>query len=317
MKLSIPEALKSELPQTTFGKVLGVTPVVMTVVATLLAGLASGEMTRAQYARSLAAQQQSKAGDQWSFFQAKRLRSALQRSSLDLLQNTALTRPVSQATVEGVIAGTEANSFLQSSGGKAALEVLESGHLPSGVPVAIEIPQIKEVVKAIEESKPDAEITALVIPLQDPAISEWLRTAREQVSKLEVSLAPINGAIDQLEAQASRKEATQQRSPAIPSHARDITAARLRYNVLRYDAEARLNQSVANLYELQVRKSNLKAERHHRRSQRFFLGMLAAQAAVIIATFSLAARNKNLMWAIAAAAGLIAVGFAIYVFLYV
>ena len=317
MKLSIPEALKSELPQTTFGKVLGVTPVVMTVVATLLAGLASGEMTRAQYARSLAAQQQSKAGDQWSFFQAKRLRSALQRSSLDLLQNTALTRPVSQATVEGVLAGTEATSFLQSAGGKAALDVLESGHLPVGLPVAIEIPQIKEVVRAIEESKPDTEITALVIPLQDPAITEWLRTAREQVSKLEVSLAPINGAIDQLEAQASRKEAAQQRSPAIPSRARDITAARLRYNVLRYDAEARLNQSVANLYELQVRKSNLKAERHHRRSQRFFLGMLAAQAAVIIATFSLAARNKNLMWAIAAAAGLIAVGFAIYVFLYV
>ena len=79
MKVQIPDQLKAEVPQTTWGKVLMSTPVVMTVVATMLAGLASSEMTRAQYDRALAAQQQSKAGDQWSFFQAKRLRGALQR----------------------------------------------------------------------------------------------------------------------------------------------------------------------------------------------------------------------------------------------
>ena len=32
----------------------------------------------------------------------------------------------------------------------------------------------------------------------------------------------------------------------------------------RYDAEARLNQSIAGIYELQVRQGNLSAERHHR-----------------------------------------------------
>ena len=64
MKLNIPDALKSDVPQTLWGKVLTATPVVMTVVATMLAGLASSEMTRAQYSRSLAAQQQSKAGSQ-------------------------------------------------------------------------------------------------------------------------------------------------------------------------------------------------------------------------------------------------------------
>jgi len=46
-------------------------------------------MTRAQYNRSLGAQLQAKAGDQWSFFQAKRLRGALQRNTLDILQSTA------------------------------------------------------------------------------------------------------------------------------------------------------------------------------------------------------------------------------------
>ena len=76
LRAEIPEALKAELAPTKWGKLLSVTPIVLTVIATMLAGLASSEMTRAQYDRSLAAQRQSKAGDQWSFFQAKRLRGA-------------------------------------------------------------------------------------------------------------------------------------------------------------------------------------------------------------------------------------------------
>src|SRR5436853_1469995 len=90
----VPDELKADVPPGIFGKILAATPVVMTVVATMLAGLSSSEMTRAQYDRSLAAQQQSKAGDQWSFFQAKRLRGAMQRSTLDLLQATTEIHPL-------------------------------------------------------------------------------------------------------------------------------------------------------------------------------------------------------------------------------
>jgi hypothetical protein len=97
---------------------------------------------------------------------------------------------------------------------------------------------------------------------------------------------------------------------------RDVTAARLRYTAARYEVEARLNQAIANLYELQVRMSNMAAERHHRRSERFFLGMLAAQAAVITATFALAARQRNILWGLAAGAGAAAIAFAVYVYLW-
>src|SRR6266478_10002689 len=93
MKVTVPEELKRDVPPTTYGKILSATPVVMAVIATMLAGLASSEMTRAQYDRSLAAQQQSKAGDQWSYFQAKRLRSGMQRSTLDIHQATSPVRP--------------------------------------------------------------------------------------------------------------------------------------------------------------------------------------------------------------------------------
>ncbi|MGH7943572.1 MAG: hypothetical protein ACREH8_10020 [Opitutaceae bacterium] len=81
LKADIPDALKADLPQSKWGRVLSATPVVLAVISTLLAGLASSEMTKAQYDRSLAAQLQSKAGDQWSFFPAKRLRGALQNST--------------------------------------------------------------------------------------------------------------------------------------------------------------------------------------------------------------------------------------------
>ena len=45
--------------------------------------------------------------------------------------------------------------------------------------------------------------------------------------------------------------------------------------------------------------------------------MLGAQLGVIVSTFAIAARKRNLLWSLAAAAGLLAVAFAIYVYLYV
>ena len=93
MKVTIPEELKKDIPQTGWGKILSATPIVMTVIATLLAGLASSEMTRAQYDRAFGAQLQSKAGDQWGYFQAKKLRGAMQRNSLELLQATTDVHP--------------------------------------------------------------------------------------------------------------------------------------------------------------------------------------------------------------------------------
>src|ERR1700704_4603288 len=76
----------SAVPKAIWERILTTTPVVMTIVATLLAGLSSSEMTQAQYHRSLAAQNQSKAGDQWGFFQAKKIREASLKGTGDLLQ---------------------------------------------------------------------------------------------------------------------------------------------------------------------------------------------------------------------------------------
>ncbi len=337
MKVTIPEALKQDMPKTPWGKLLMATPVIMTVLATMLAGLASSEMTRAQYDRALAAQQQSKAGDQWSFFQAKRLRGAIQRNTYDLLQATTVLRGLDPAALrqaaqstgqpEAAKAKDDLLALLDSARGQQALAFLQRGELPQ-IPAAAPVePNVKAAMTAVEDSKPEPEIASLLGQISDQTLEAALRIARNQAEALDAATQSVNQTVEALDSLLGRLKAVLSEkggtavadgvAPGLASVFRDFTAARFRYAALRYEVEARLNQSIANLYELQVRKSNHSAERHHARSQRFFYGMLAAQMAVIVATFAMAARQRNLLWSIAAAAGLAAIALAIYVYLYV
>jgi hypothetical protein len=335
MKVQIPDQLKADMPATRWGKMLSATPVVMAVVATLLAGLASSEMTRAQYDRALAAQQQSKAGDQWSFFQAKRLRGALQHNALDLLQSTVELRPLSAAALkdaagqlpaqtdqgEAAKVRSEMLAVLDSPAGQQALGFLQRGEVPQAGAASALDPNVKAALDAVDSLATDPEMVPILARVSLKSLDEALRAARDRAQAFDNATKPINQAIDQLEGLLGRQAVSLQVKPASPglgvSLTRDFTAARLRYAGLRYEIEARLNQSIASFYELQVRKSNISAERHHNRSQRFFFGMLAAQLGVIVATLAMAARQRNLLWSIAAAAGLLAIAFAIYVYLYV
>jgi hypothetical protein len=313
-KIQIPDALKADIPPGKWGKVLAATPIVMTVIATLLAGLSSGEMTRAQYDRALAAQQQSKAGDQWNYFQAKRLRAALQRNTLDLLRGTAGVRPLDPAAVTSRLSTPSAQTVLHSAGGQQALECLTHGTLPpAGPDVAID-PKIAAALTAADAGQTDAELTRLLASVKDADLVAALRDATGRVRAFDATLKPVTSAIATLEKELNTAPAN---PAAADPLARDFISARLTYAAQRYDTESRQNQVIAQLYELQVRKSNTSAEHHHNRSQRFFYGMLAAQMGVIISTFSMAARKKNFLWALAATAGTAAVAFALYVYLYV
>jgi hypothetical protein len=307
MKTQIPEQLKADLPQTTFGKVLAATPVVMTVVATLLAGLATREMTIAQYDRSLAAQQQSKAGDQWNFFQAKKLRSALQRNTLDLLQATTEVGALDNAAVTKLDASFGDSVF------KDSLAAVQAVHLPAA-PAPQFNADIERAIAAFANQVPDDEFSDAVQKVNATALEAAVRTCVELTHEFDGAIKPYNTAIDKVDAALNKtgEGLTQVSQPLL----RSFTATRLKYTAARYDMEARLNQTIATLYEIQVRKGNISAERHHRRSQKFFFGMLAAQAAVIIATFAMAARKRNLLWSIAAAAGITAVAFAVYIYFF-
>lgn len=278
MKTKIPEQLTADIPQTKWGKILSVTPVVMTVVATLLAGLASSEMTRAQYERALGAQLQSKAGDQWAYFQAKKLRGAMQRNSLELVLATTDTRPIETVTLPTV---------------------------PAPAPLTFEA-NLESALHALEKQVPEAEMRELMKPVSDATLAAALQAAKDNAIAFDAATTTANQKLEELEKGLPAGD---------KSVLREFAAAKMRYNAARYETEARVNQVIATIYELQVRKTNISAERHHKRSGKFFFGMLAAQAAVIVSTFAIAARQRNFLWSVAAAAGIAAIIFAIYVYL--
>jgi hypothetical protein len=292
-KIEIPNELKKDLPPSAWGKILGATPIVMTVIATMLAGLASSEMTKAQYDRSAAAQLQSKAGDQWSYFQAKKLRSAVARNTLDLLAATSEVNPLMAEALPSADAAT--------------VDALVKNKIPAATPAKFD-DNVNAALVAVENSKPESEVTAMLAKIKDATLTESLVAAKDAANAFDTVAKPINKAADKLDDALMAGDKTVFRS---------FSAARLRYTAERYDAEAKLNSAIGGILELQVRKGNISAEHHHKRSAKFFYGMLAAQMAVIIATFSIAARQKSLLWSLAAAAGLAAVSFAAYVYFYV
>jgi hypothetical protein len=292
-KIQIPENLTADLPPNKFGKVLGVTPIVMTVIATMLAGLASSEMTKAQYDRSLAAQLQSKAGDQWGYYQAKKLRSAFAHNTLDLLAATGEVSPLNTGALPNADAATVA--------------ALVKNELPAAAPAKFD-GDVQAALEALENSRPESEIAAALAKIKAAQLAESMLVAQAAATAFDTATKHINQSSDKLDETLVSGDKNIFRS---------FSAARLRYTSARYDAEARLNQTVASIYELQVRQNNYTAEKHRRRSGKFFCGMLAAQMAVILSTFAIAARQRNFLWSIAAAAGTAAVAFAAYVYLYV
>jgi hypothetical protein len=309
LKAEVPEELKAELAQTSWGKVLSITPVVLTVIATMLAGLASSEMTRAQYERSLAAQRQSKSGDQWNFFQGKRLRGVVLRTNLDTLLVTAGTKPLDAAALRAALAGTPLAASLEGAAGQQALAALCQGTLPSPAARPTLPPAVRATLAALEASKSDEEVALLIAEIRGAPLDGALREMQAHGLAVDALFQGISQVIDGWEKHlASRGD-----SPL----RRDFVSARMNYHALRYDNEARVNQSIAELFELQVRSSNLAAERHHRRSSRFFYGMLAAQLGVIVSTLAMAARRRNLLWSLAAAAGTVALAFTVYVLLFI
>jgi hypothetical protein len=83
-------------------------------------------------------------------------------------------------------------------------------------------------------------------------------------------------------------------------------ASRYSYTARRQKRESDYHLKTAGLYEVQVRT----------RSKLFFFCMLAAQAGVTIASLSLAVRQRNVLWALAGLAGIAAVTFSGWVYLY-
>ena len=407
-----------------FDTILTATPVILTVLATLLAAMSSGAMTQAMYHRSVAAQNQSKAGDQWNFFQAKRIRGTtlestvtllLARSDLGELQPVAFqaladrlasdlnslqgqaekllqalsAAPKKEGLGDPAAVRKAAESLQQAARAKAkeaeglkaklgellspakdaeVFSYLNSDRLPTpGGEAAAnprrflerEItdkvnPRIIEALAAIAGRKPEAEGYRIVAGISEEQVRQALETAEARATEFDNSTEPavkvfrqIDGLLKQQRALVLTVDQTVRKLNAALVGARaepegpvrsaaaaiagtaddakasveeltnDFKAAQIGFDARRYEREAQYNRFIAELYEVQVRKSSLASDQHRRRSNMFFFGMLAAQAGVTIATFSLSLRQKSVFWALASVAGLAAILIGGYVYLFV
>src|SRR5581483_155610 len=202
-------------PPGAWGAILTTTPVVLTVLATAFAGLSSSEMTRSMYYRSLAAQNQAKASDQWAFFQAKRIRGTSLEMTVELLQNLAHPQPFSLQQLEienehglqvlrnapfgrgSVRGGNPSAAAVQQAQAacdklmslttdartKQALQYLTTPALPKIEPLVLAKAEPREailaVAKAISQRRPETEIADMVRLIAPEKIDESIRLAEE------------------------------------------------------------------------------------------------------------------------------------------
>jgi hypothetical protein len=225
----------SAVPRKTLWEtVLTSTPVLLTVMATILAGLSSSEMTQAQYHRSLAAQYQSKAGDQWGFFQAKRIRGTTLETTVDLLHAVSEPGQVGPEALQTVAAllpreyryaEAEAKRLLEAlapakgmvgaAGGAvhdAAEKLLRTATAKSQQAQAVQAtltqvlaePAVQDAFTYLSTKKVP---TAQEIPLENPSVREAFMAV--QARRVEADTAPLIASIpeDQLPQAIANAEA--------------------------------------------------------------------------------------------------------------
>jgi hypothetical protein len=425
-----------EGPKPVFEKVLTATPVLLTIVATFLVGQASSEMTQAQYHRAAAGQNQSKVGDQWAFFQAKRIRGTSYEMTADLIATFKEPEPFTKETLpraanslaaelraaqkttdvlvksgKGTATAKELARFQETTkqlAGKAtelANEIATALNPPPATTSAAEtdkknpltvdavkaalaalgredtkpkkktekpkqdekaketerssetdmaaqeLAKVNQAVDAIRKRKSEKEVAALVMGISDNILHEAIAKADEKADKVSKRGKQVENVLEQFDKltdrlnavardflvayrnltreaspggdkdEASRREWTSLEHQAqairrVSDQLRaDYKAARHAFTARRYEDDARSNQDSAYLYEIKAYLSGARSDRHLTRSRNFLYAMLAAQAGVTIATLAMAVRQKSIMWLLATLAGLIAIGFGVYVYL--
>lgn len=335
-------------------RILAAMPIILTVIATILAGLSSSEMTQSMYFRSLAAQNQSKSGSQWAFFQAKRIRGTIMESSGDLLRAVANPAPFSVQQLRdsaekasasiAKLGNTSArdrfnallqklNQTLSQTTVEQSLRYLIGPDLPVINGRHLSDDSLQTVVKAIRARQTEAQTAVDVSRIPEARVDEAIALAEANAAEFDEACQPIihdQREIDRAFASMAAEIRTlrigsapnselsvhlDEAAKLINSTLVALRAAKQDFTARRYAREAAYNQESAELYEVLVRRTGVESERHRQRSRNFFYAMLCAQAGVTIASFALARTRKNLFWAIAGIAGLGALVLGIYVYL--
>jgi hypothetical protein len=303
------DALAEPPPKSLSEKLGAALPVGLTMVATAFAGLSTSEMTQAMYWRSAAAQDQSKATDQWGLAGFKRDRSLICQTAAAQLRTANGYRGMPTYPVWDVLGGTNPPTP-------------GVGWLRGTGPPKVELPDIvdatiRELMEAVRDRKPEAELIQFARGIDRERLDRIIASAEARVSEIDREWeSPLRDAdritADYVNSASTAMDEKREEASAI---ATAVQAARFELDNRRYRTEATLNQGLGFLYEVRVKSSNAQSDRHKVRSQNFFYAMLAAQVGATVASLGLARRQRSPLWAFAGFAGIVAVAFGVYVYL--
>jgi hypothetical protein len=288
----IPSA--SEPPKSIYEKIGAALPIALTALATAFAGLSSSEMSRAMYWRSAAAQDQSKAADQWSLAAHKRDRSIM-------VQTAALQMRAGEG-FKLRVPGAEDSFGPYDAIRNAAREWIRGEGPPSADLPEIDDPAMRAVLDGLREGKSEADLLREARDVDRGKLDAAIDSAVAEIKRSEAEWKPI------LEILSKRFAAVRAKRD------REAQADHLELDGRRYGIEANLNQQVGFLYEVRVKSSVVQSDRHRIRSEYFFYAMLAGQAGATLAALALARKQRSALWLFAAFVGVVSLAFGGYVY---
>jgi hypothetical protein len=291
----MPDAPPAEPKKSLFEKLGAGLPIGLTALATILAGMSTGELNRAMLWRSNAAQDQAKANGQWSLAGFKRDRALI-------CDTTAATlKAADNYRRPEAIPPTD-----DPEGVKRVARWMNGGEVPDGVDV-----KVKEVLKAVREQQPESVVLAKAREVNPDKLQEEITAALKQEAELDTLYKRESDAVKAAFDLASELDEGSKRPKG---NVTGTTAARYEVDARRYRAEATANQWVGFLLEVRVKYSTEESERHQHRSENFFFAMLAAQVGGVGSSLALARKRKSVLWLVAALFGLAAVGIGAFVY---
>jgi hypothetical protein len=311
--VSSAETPPAEEPKGLLDKLGAALPIALTAIATAFAGMSTSELQQAMFWRSAAAQDQSKATNQWTHAGFKRDRSLLMQSTAATLRAQAgypdLGLELERQRVDSSLPHPSYHEGLDWLEGK--------GPPPVKLPEIVDA-NLLELLRAIRERDPEEEVLKKARMIPQAGINKTLDDAEKAIEQIDKEWDPVVKSAAK-HAQASLKSAAGHKSDgglrtAMTAHATAMQAALFEMEQRRYRAEATLNQGIGYLYEARVRISTAESDRHRERSKNFFYSMLAAQIGAVISSLALARKQKSALWALAGLAGIVAIVIGIYVY---
>jgi hypothetical protein len=269
--------------QTLWEKIGTALPIGLTALATVFAGLSSGELQKAMFWRTTAGQDQARATNQWTYAGLKKNRSLIMES----------------IAVAQLVAAAGRNATFEPDT-KNPVEVAAVQWLSGKGPPRVKMPDtenkdIDELLKAIADRIAESEIQKIAARITPEQINKAIDTTADFNARTQDDWDKVKDAVKALVRKKKGDAAAE--------------AARYSSEQRRYGGESFMELRLGFLYDARVRVVTAVSDHHRKRSENFFYAMLAAQIGAVVSTLALSRKTSTALWLLAALFGLSALAY--------